>query len=114
VARLENIGSLHIRAGFLKGGCWGIFAYTPHRQLPAAERRKQTLSGISLAIWKLPLLQPGRLCSRWPRLEPEAVIAVAAKRSNIKGMMAIDNSYRGVVGAPELSAQPGGSLIVRA
>jgi hypothetical protein len=27
--------------------------------------------------------------------------------------MIIDNSYRGVVGAPELSTQPGGSLIVR-
>ena len=29
------------------------------------------------------------------------------------GMTIIDNSYRGVVGAPELSAQPRGSLIVR-
>ena len=52
-------------------------------------------------------------CRRWPRLEPEAAIAVAVKHSNIMGMMIKDNSYSGVVGAPELTAQPGRSSLVR-
>jgi hypothetical protein len=38
---------------------------------------------------------------------------VAVKHSNIMGMMIKDNSYSGVVGAPELSAQPGRSSLVR-
>ena len=47
-------------------------------------------------------------CMRWPRLESEAVIAVAVKHSNIMGMMIIDNSYRGVVGARSFQRSPAG------